>query len=289
MTGDVVHQKSKEFQLKLKPVPGAGGGSDPASVDAALFDVVKSVLVPCAEAVADQGKPRLDFPKHGWSRNALRFDTAPVSANGLFRQHWLSLAIEATDSRTKLKCKHHSFIPTLIVGKPGNSICYPDPGKAARYKHCGAKLKVEQDIHFNNTKTCVSGSLFLKGRQEAVQDLGFFSRYFPGLVRLAPRGTPLFPVVHWRETVFDSISVDWGATKLDCVMLVNRWNPQTNELLESELAFKVRKATGKSWDREQLHLASRFYAALHNTGVFKPDPPIFYYLDPVASVDVERV
>ncbi len=289
MSKDVRQENSKEFQLKVLPVPGSGGSSDPGDVDRALFERVKTALRQAATAMTEWDAPALSFPAEPWVRNALRFDSAPPAEEGFFRRQGLSLAIEATDERTKLKCKRHGFIPALIFDKAKDSVCYPRPGPAGRYKHCDPKLKVEQDIHFNNTKTCVSGSLFLEGRQEAVSNLGYFSAYFKGLEKLAPANTPLVQVSHWRETVFDDIELAWGDTILESLMLVNRWSPETNALVESELAFKVVKEAGKKWDMDLMQRASLFYAALGDTGAFRADPPIFYYRDPVASVDVARV
>jgi len=283
-------QSSKEFQLKLIPPP-PGKRLTPAETDQWLFQRARSALEQAAASLADIGQVDLSFPDGPWYRDALRYDTAPLSADGILRKKlWTSLAIEATDERTKLKCKQHSFIPELIFDKPKRSICYPDLGQAGKYKHCDGKFKVEQDLHVDNTKTCVSGSLFLKGRQTDVQSLDFFSRYFPALADLLPEETRLYPVCHWRETVFDNIgfSIKKKIT-LESVMLVNRWDHASGQLVESELAFKVVNELDNPWDSKQLQLASRCYQALFDTKVFRPTPPIFFYFDPVASVEIDEL
>lgn len=278
-------QESKEFQLKVKLDVDSEPHS-PEVIDARSYEIVQKALSKSVVSMSDMGQPRFLFPKQPKFREAIRYDTAPRSENGILRKHWLSLAIEVTDKRTKLKCKHHSLMPELILETPQKSICYPSLVKSD--KHTKPLLKIEQDLHFNNTKTCVSGSLYLAGRRTDVSTLGFFSEYFPGLDALLPANTALHTVQHWRETVYDDIEVGWGDMVFGTVMLVNRWDVRTHTLVESELAYKVRKPMNAPWDYQELHLASRLYGALHETGLFRLDPPIFYYLDPVSSVDIVR-
>ena len=280
-------QSSKEFQLKLIP-PAQLDTMSQAAVDQWLYTQVKFALHQAALTLADLGKVEMSFPEAPWYRDARRFDTAPKAADGILRRKlWLSLAIEATDEKTKLKCKQHSFIPELIYDKPKKSVCYPDLSEAGKYDDCNGKFKVEQDLHVDNTKTCVSGSLFLPGKQTDVQTLAFFSRYFPALGELLPEETRLYTISHWNETVFDDIqfAIKKQIT-LDSVMLVNRWDAATGKFLEAELAFKVETELGEAWDCNQLQLASRCYQAIFDTGVFRPAPPIFFYFDPVASVEI---
>ncbi len=279
-------QESKEFQLKVKLDVDRERHS-PEVVDARSYEIVQKALSKSVVSMSDVGQPRFLFPKKPKFREAIRYDTAPRSENGILRKQWLSLAIEVTDKRTKLKCKHHSLMPELILETPKKSICYPSLVKSD--KHTKPLLKIEQDLHFNNTKTCASGSLYLPGRRTDVSTLGFFSEYFPGLDSLLPANTPLHAVQHWRETVYDDIEVGWGDIVFGSVMLVNRWDVRTNTLVESELAYKVRKPMGSPWNYQELRLASRLYGALHETGLFRLDPPIFYYLDPVSSIDIVRV
>lgn len=281
-------QESKEFQLKVKPPGLKGKTADRRQIDALLYENVKKAIGLAVRALPDAGGRRLSFPESPIDREAVRYDTSAKRDDGLLRKNWLSLAIEATDKHTKLKCKKHSFIPELLMDSAETSICHPKPKEGVKYGKDSLVLKLEQDLHLNNTKTCASGSLHLKGRRTDVKNMAFFSDCFPRLETLLPADTPLHVVQHWHETVFDDIEAGFGGFVFDNMMLVNRWDFQTGELLESELAYKVRKQMGEPWNYDHLRLASRFYQELYSTEFFLSDPPIFYYFDPVASVDIRR-
>lgn len=270
----VQHEESKEFQLKIDAAR-AGSAAAPAD-DFALLAAACRALDEClggGSALAEAAPV---------VREAIRYDTSDRPEDALFRRQGLSLAIEATDARTKLKCKHHSFIPELLGAEPADSVCYP----SLRGGRAKARFKIEQDLHFNNTKTCASGSVFLPGRRTDADAVSFFSAHFPGIASLCAPETRLHVVHHWRETVFEVRELRFGKARFANLMLVNRRDPSSGALVESELSYKVRREAGRGWDREQLALASRLYAALNATRVFQADPPIFYLLDPVGSVDI---
>ncbi|HEX8986368.1 MAG TPA: hypothetical protein VF816_00285 [Rhodocyclaceae bacterium] len=279
----VIHQESKEYQLKidvaahLPPhdrVPGRG--------DEALFKAVAKALHQAVASLAHDH--RIDIHDNGWRRDALRYDTA----EGRFKANDLTLAIEATDERTKLKCKRHSFIPELLFQRPDHATVYPDIRASGVYKKHDTKLKREQDIHLDNIKTCASGSLFVKGRQTDVKDTSFFLHYYPRLDSIVPGPVPLKTVSHWDECVYDDMRVRYGRVDIDTWMLVNRWDAKTQALLESELSFKVVKNLDDPWDCSQLKDAGELYHALDGTGLFMELPPIFTFFDPVSSIDILR-
>jgi hypothetical protein len=72
-------------------------------------------------------------------------------------------------------------------------------------------------------------------------------------------------------------------------MLVNRWQWETDELLESELSFKVEKTMGEEWPYDALQVASVLYLELKKTGIFQAAPPIFFYDNPVSSTNIKIV
>jgi hypothetical protein len=283
MAKQVYQQASKEFQMKVVwPLPGSKKKREPGETDRAIFQHVAATLQAVVTTLAAGKKSDCQINDNLWRREGIRYDTA----TGDLKQHQLTLAIEATDARTKLKCKQHSFIPELLFSKPQDSICHPDAKRAAEYKQHDAKFKLEEDLHFSNLKYCASGSLFIKGRQTEVSNLDYFSHYFPALDQLIPPTTPLQPVSRWDEAIFDDMRVSWGKTKIDSWMLVNRWDWTTHELLEAELSFKIAKDYDAAWDVKQLAAASQLYVALQKSGAFRPVPPIFFYDNPVSSVPV---
>lgn len=278
MGNKIYQQRSVEFQLKVDATI-AGNKGKPAAVDAALYAKVQGVISKAVKKFSGKAKLKLDFPKL-WIRDGIRYDTdAQDKANGLFRKHNISLAIEATDKLTKYKCKQHNFIPELLYTKPKSALCYP------KAKGTDVKLKLEQDIHFNNCKYCASGSLFLKGRRTDIATVGDFSQLFPAIEQIAPADTPLYPVLHWQETVCGKMRTAWKNVDIEWY-LVNRRDQQTGEFVESELAYKVKKAMKDDWDYAVLELASQLYLDLRVAGIFRQHPPIFYYHDPVASVEI---
>jgi hypothetical protein len=177
----------------------------------------------------------------------------------------------------------------MLFEKPRQAISYPDIKLAGKFKKHDATLKLEQDIHLNNIKFCASGSLCVKGRQTAAGSIEAFSRFFPGLHRLAPANTPLQEISHWDEAIFDDMGMGWSRMEVDNWMLVNRWDIKTKALLESELSFKVAKPMQDDWDYRALREASRLYLALQKTGVFQLQPSIFTFDNPVSSIDIQKV
>ncbi len=274
MANKIFRQRSIEYQMKLDRGFLAGKAKRAAG-DAALCSKVQLVLLGLVKSFHG-ASPKYETP---WQRLGIRYDTEPNKAPGLFRQNNISLAIEASDSLTKFKCKQHSFIAELLAIKPGAALCYP------KNKGRDVKFKLEQDIHFNNTKFCASGSLFLKGEHTRTATVRDFSRLFPAIERIAACETLLYPVSQWQETVLE-FSTQWPAGELGW-MLVNRWEGDT--LIESELSYKLAKAMKDEWNRELLELANRLYLELQKNPLFLKDPPVFYYQDPVASVSVRRV
>jgi hypothetical protein len=286
MAKKITRQESKEFQLKLDLDALLGKARrTPGKTDEAIFLAVTEAVDAAVVELAAGGKSKAYFINNLWRREGIRYDTAEK----LLKRCHLTLAVEATDTLTKLKCKGHEFVPELLFAKPKQSPCYPDRD-ATQGKVAKAKFKLEQDLHFDNHKFCASGSLFAEGRRTDAADLGFFSRYFPGLLWLAPATTPLEPVSHWDEAVFDEMLVGWDKVVFDDWMLVNRWqwdkNRGSHQLLEAELSFKVEKPLDADWDYRQLHHAGALYLALQASGLFVALPPIFTFDNPVSSIDI---
>lgn len=283
MAEKVFFQESKEFQLKIDIGQCFGKGPEmPAPTDKAIFEAVAQAIRQAVFSLDDGKKSKVTLNNNSWRREGIRYDAADrrLKANNL------TLAIEATDKCTKLKCKEHNFIPELLFVKPGQSVVLPDIRAAAAYKKHDTTLKLEQDIHLDNIKYCGSGSLYVKGRQTAGKDSLFFSCFFPGLTAFFPAAVALREVSHWDETVFDDMSTCWGRNKIDSWMLVNRRDAGTKEFLESELSFKIVKKLDEAWDRSTLRDAGRLYLALRKTGLFQELPPIFTYDNPVSSIDI---
>lgn len=276
MADKIFRQRSIEFQMKVDHGFLAKGTMRP-EVDAALSRKVRRVLSDLARRhggeVSGFGEP--------WVREGIRYDTKPGrgKVGGLFRSSNISLAIEATATATKFKCKQHNFIPQLLYVKPGSALSYPiDKGS-------DVKFKLEQDIHFNNTKFCASGSMLLDGERTDIGCVRDFSQLFPAIEVIAPPDTPLHPVSHWQETVVDA-KTRWPVGEIPW-MLVNRWIG--DEFVESELSYKIVRKMKDSWNYSLLELANTLFLALQKSPVLLPDPPIFYYQDPVASVGVHKL
>lgn len=278
-------QESKEFQMKVMWLNlDEEAILSPCVVDQQIFNLVKKAISSAVKELAEGQPTKLVFNDKVWRREGLRYDT---ESSTLKKDHNLTLAIEATDERTKLKCKEHNFIPELLFEKVEESPCYPDIQASKGYDKHGTKFKLEEDLHFSNLKFCASGSLFIEGRCTQVRTLEFFSRYFPNLLKLIPnQNTPLKILSHWDEAVFDDMSVEWDGTKFDDWMLVNRWEWGTNTLLESELSFKVEKKMEKDWKYDVLRKANQLYLALQKKSLFIKTPPIFFYNNPVSSVEI---
>jgi hypothetical protein len=286
MSAKVFRQVSKEFQMKVV-WPPAGQQADlaPGITDQQIFQHVTKTISEVVTRLAKGDKQELVFQNKPWRREGIRFD----SADRELKRHNLTLAIEATDEKTKLKCKQHHFIPELLFAKPKDSVCLPNAKAARSYKEHSAKFKLEEDLHYSNIKYCASGSLFVKGRSQQVSTIDYFSRYFPSLDRLLPASTPLEPLSHWDEAVYDEMITRWGKYEFSDWMLVNRWAYGSNTLLESELSFKVDIAMNDDWDHKRLYHASQLYLELQRTGIFRAAPPIFFYDNPVSSTDIEVV
>lgn len=283
MDDKVFLQESKEFQLKLDIDSVLKGVSKtPGPADEALFHAATQAMREAVEKVAHGHEHEVTVEDNGWHRDAIRYDTA----DGQLKENDLTVGIEATDERTKLKCKQHNLVPELLFDRPTHAIGYPDIEASRVYKKHDTKLKREQDIHFDNVKTCASGSLFVKGRQTDIRDSAFFMRYYPRLDKVLPKVVPLRAVSHWDEVVFDHMRTRWKHADIDTWMLVNRWDAKTGELLESELSFKIAKEMDAEWDYRLLHAASDLYLALRATRRFRELPPIFTFADPVSSLDI---
>lgn len=283
MTAKVFRQESKEFQMKvLWPLKAGKIALPPAVTDRQIFKHVSLVIAAAVSRLAGGHKTITVFNDNLWRRDGVRYDTAGRD----LKRHDLTLAIEATDDRTKLKCKQHNFVPELLFDKPRQSVCYPDIDASGDYKKHDTKLKLEQDIHFSNIKYCASGSLFVKGRAEEVKTLAFFSRYFPALKSVLPADTRLQEVSRWDEAVFDDMLTSWNRIEFSNWMLVNRWNREDNTLLESELSFKLDKAMSADWDYPKLQRAAQLYLELQKSGAFQAVPPIFFFNDPVSATPV---
>lgn len=280
MGSNIFHERSIEFQLKVDAAK-VTDKTKSEEIDAALYAKVQKVISRAAKKLAGKARLELEFPKP-WLREGIRYDTDANKANGLFRKHNMSLAIEATDELTKYKCKQHNFIPELLYTKPKAALCYP------RDKGADVKLKLEQDIHFDNCKYCASGSLFLKGRRTEIATVGDFSRLFPGIEQIAPKDTALYPVSDCQETVCDKMVTAWRDITIEW-NLVTRWDHQTRALVESELSYKITKGMKDDWDYALLEIGYRLYLDLRVAGIFRQNPPIFYFQDPVAGVEIAEI
>lgn len=279
----VIQQESKEFQMKVVwPPQGQHKDLVPGTTDEQIFKLVKTTLSEVVTRLAGGKKSKLIIKNKPWRREAIRYDTAGRD----LRKQNLTLAIEATDEKTKLKCKQHHFIPELLYKKPRKSMCFPAVETAIHYQDHGTKLKLEEDMHFSNLKYCASGSLFVKGRATEFETAADFIHYFPHLGTELSANTPLLAVSHWDEAVFDDMLISWGQFEFADWMLINRWQWESNTLLESELSFKVEKEMSEDWDHKRLHRASELYLELQKSGIFMATPPIFFYDNPVSSIDI---
>lgn len=283
MAAKIILQESKEFQMKVVwPPPGRHKKLAPGATDQQIVKLVETTISNVVNRLAGGKKGKSILDETPWRREGIRYDTA----NSDLKKNNLTLAIEATDEKTKLKCKQHHFIPELLYQRPKRSICYPAVKAASCCKEHGAKLKLEEDIHFSNVKYCASGSLFVKGRATQNDSAADFIKYFPHLEKRLPANTPLVPVSHWNETVFDDIQISWDQYEFSDWMLVNRWQWDSPTLLESELSFKIVNVMNDDWDYKLLQQASRLYLELQKTGIFLATPPIFFYDNPVSSIEI---
>lgn len=279
----IIQQESKEFQMKVVwPPHGQHQELASGTVDRQIFKLVKTTISDVVTRLAGSKKCELIINDNLWRREAIRYDTEVRD----LRNNNLTLAIEATDEKTKLKCKQHHFMPELLFKKPRHSICFPAAKAASCCKEHGAKLKLEEDMHFSNVKYCASGSLFVKGRATQSNSAADFIHFFPRLGKLLSANTPLVPVSHWDEAVFDDMLTSWSRYEFCDWMLVNRWQWESTTLLESELSFKIVKEMSEDWDYKILQQASKLYLELQKTGIFMATPPIFFYDNPVSSIEI---
>lgn len=283
----LIYQESKEFQMKIDLAPAleATGGTT-EEIDHRLFTLaaaaVADATVASNDRQHDRARLKTSFPEAPWTRQGIRYDTA----DRVLRAQRLTLAIEATSRLTKLKCKQHDFVPEMLFSRPKRSLCRPDPDAPGVTSKGKVKLKREQDLHFDNLKYCASGSLFLKGQCTQVADLGFFSRRFPGLAKIAAPQTPLVAISHWDETVFDEMTSRYGRYGELSWMLVIRREHTSGQLLEAELSFKIEGEYGQPFDRPLMRRAASLYRALSRDRRFIALPPIFSFTDPVSSFDI---
>ncbi|HZX30047.1 MAG TPA: hypothetical protein VFF03_01720 [Rhodocyclaceae bacterium] len=285
MAEKVFLQESKEYQMKIDigRCFGTGPGA-PVPSDEALFEASLRAIRQAVESLSQAGEWKVTANDNRWLRAGIRYD----AADGRLKAHKLTLAIEAADKRTKLKCKQHDFVPEMLFDKPEKATVFPDITRTGDYKKHDTTLKREEDLHFDNIKYCASGSFYLKGRQTQDKDSGFFTRYYPKLEVFFPETVPLVEVSHWDESIYDDMRARWGRNDIDTWMLVIRRDAATQAFLEAELSFKVIKALADDWDYRALRDASRLYLALRQTGIFQELPPIFTFANPVSSIDIIR-
>jgi hypothetical protein len=143
MAEKIFLQESKEFQMKVVwPPPGRHKKPVPGATDQQIFKLVETTIRDVVSRLAGGKKGKSILDDTPWRREGIRYDTADWD----LRQNNLTLAIEATDEKTKLKCKQHHFIPELLYKRPKHSTCYPAVKAASCCKEHGAKLKLEEDI-----------------------------------------------------------------------------------------------------------------------------------------------
>ena len=150
--------------------------------------------------------------------------------------------------------------------------------KSRKGKGIGARLKLEEDLHFDNIKFCASGSVELEGTGYAFATVRDFGKYFARIEDWVPGTEPLKP---------DS---DW---------LCTRRNRSDGSLHESELSFKIKKEktlqkgkgkkTVRKWDYAALHAANRLYLELQKNPVFEQEPSIFLVNSPAKSTDLKTI
>ncbi len=284
---------SKEFQIKMRKraVPW-----DQAARDR-LLELLASI-----EAEQRFGLEVLSVGGGPKERRGERYDTLPDV--GLFRCQGISLASEKTgggsEARTKLKCKLHNLVPELLYRKRKKAWCWPAlPAEDAEPSY-QPKFKLEQDIHFNNTKVCATGYLTLDGHEHEFVRVADFLPYFPRLEGLEGVGAErlLVRVKDWDEVVFDDMQFRIGKLKLKGA-LVSRYRHDSGEWDETEFAFKLKRKRSKDddcdkflrpaagWRYRDLRRLAALYRELYSiSSVFIQSPSIFYFSDPVASRDI---
>ncbi len=283
----LVTKVSKEFQIKLRP--------EVATSDKTAISEMMRVL----KALANSDRHKFHIIKMGetWQRHGERYDTA--QGTGMFKEQQLSLATEkrgeGKKARTKLKCKLHNFVPELLYRDHEKAFCTPvlKPYKKSSGIRIEPKFKLEQDIHFNNTKYCATGYLTLPGREHSFTTVKEFARFYPRLLKLSgiESKTPLVKVKDWNETVHDNIIMRIGDMELRGA-LVTRRDRISGALDESEFSFKLSQSKigctpldpAADWNYRDLQRLEALYNEMFEMeGVFMQDPTIFYFANPVSS------
>ena len=284
---------SKEFQIKLRKqaVPWDQAARDRLME---LFESIEAENRFGFELVSQGCGPK--------QRRGERYDTLPDV--GLFRRQGISLASEKTGSgseaRTKLKCKLHNLVPELLYRKRKKARCWPALPVDDAEPGFQPKFKLEQDVHFNNTKVCATGYLTLPGHDHEFVRVADFLPYFPrleGLDDVLPERL-LVRVKDWDEVVFDGMEFRIGKLKLKGA-LVSRYRHDSGEWDETEFAFKLKRKEGQDDDcndflrpaagwryRDLRRLAALYKELFAISSVFIQSPSIFYFGDPVSSRDI---
>jgi len=274
---------SKEFQIKLKQTLGEH------------HEKARDTVLDLLECIEASGRYRFKVKSKGesWKRRGERYDTLPDV--GLFRRNGISLATEkrkGKDGGTKLKCKLHNLVPELLYSKPQTSPGWPRDDVA----DVDRKFKLEQDIHFDNTKYCATGYLILPNTDWTFETVADFARYYPLLSDLPGihQDQRLFKVKDWDEFVEDEMVFEICGEEVKGA-LVTRRNRLDGSWDETEFSFKVKQKhkecswlePAKGWDEKCLHTLSEIYNEMYRMrSVFIQSPSIFYFRDPVASIDV---
>ncbi len=87
---------------------------------------------------------------------------------------------------TKVKCKYHNFIPELLFDKMKEAVSWPTR-KKLKGKSIKRKMKLEEDVHFDNIKFCASGSVVLPGTSHNFKKVKDFSKFFERIEEWIPR------------------------------------------------------------------------------------------------------
>ena len=202
-----VPKHSKEFQIKMR--------SDVATSDEASIQAIMEVLREI-EASHRYAFRVVEKNARRWERHGERYDT--MRTGGLFKANNISLATEkrGNDKRakTKLKCKLHNFVPELLYRKPEKSFCYPAFGAYRDHPKVETKLKLEQDIHFDNCKYAATGYLTIPGRDHEFAKVADFLPYYKRLKKIPgiDTDTALVKVKDWQESIYDDLELyidDW--------------------------------------------------------------------------------
>lgn len=282
---DVDKQISKEFQMKLVP---RVGWKDADYLAAAQEALTKAIFARYGNDAVFYGGSLT------WTRRGTRFDVAGMG----FKARNLTLAIEASAmlEGTKVKCKYHNFIPELLCKTMEDSVCWPTRDTLDG-KCIDPEIKLEEDIHFDNIKFCLSGSVKLPGVDHTFEKVKDFGNYFAHIEDWIPKETPLGVVSDWDEVIRNDMEIREGSLLMGLTFyLCNRWLRSDGSLDESELSFKVKMEretkdgkTKKEWDYERLREANALYLELQKDPVFVPAPSIFFVDTPASSTSIKAL